>query len=96
MVDKNHAVLFDYGGSYALNKKTGKMTPFERKARGWDLKLQLDAPNHANQVMKQMLAELKEFKVQEFSPAIRFTTVGDGEDGGLRVDPLFRLAVAIQ
>ena len=38
MVDHNHAVLFDSGGSYAIHKKTGRKTTFTRNGRGWDLK----------------------------------------------------------
>ena len=60
MVDHNHAVLFDSGGSYAIHKKTGRKTTFTRNGRGWDLKLVLEAPEKANEVMAGVLAELRE------------------------------------
>ena len=60
MVDHNHSVLFDSSGSYAINKKTGRKTTFTRTARGWDLRLVLEAPAKANEVMAGVLAELRE------------------------------------
>ena len=70
MVDHNHAVFFDSSGSYALNKRTGRKTPFERKGRGWDLKLVLEAPTKANSVMAGMLAELRGEQEKEQPPLI--------------------------
>ena len=58
MVDKGHTVVFDSEGSLALNKKTGRKIPFSRHAGGWDLKLDLEPPETANETTKHMLAEL--------------------------------------
>ena len=67
MVDNGHAVLFDSGGSYALNKKTREKTMFVREGRGWDLELDLEAPEKANKVMNEILAEIRDGKSQEGS-----------------------------
>jgi hypothetical protein len=70
LVDHGHAVLFDSGGSYAFNKKTGVRTPFLRNGKEWDLKLTLEAPEKANQVMAGILAEMQEAKTKTEDPEI--------------------------
>ena len=95
MVDCDHAVLFDSGGSYAMHKKTGKITPFVRKGKGWDLTLEIDAPEHANEVMKQVISELKEIRQDAWQPEIRLQANTGDERLELTQhdDTLFRLAV---
>ena len=101
LVDNNHAVLFDSSGSYAINKKTGAKTRFARSGRGWDLKLTLEAPEKANEVMKEVLAELQEARARDSQPSVELR-VGAGSDLEIvdagspafsREEPLFRLAV---
>jgi hypothetical protein len=73
MVDNGHAVLFDSGGSYALDKRTREKTMFARAGRGWDLELDLEAPEKANKVMSEILAEMRDGKgaeAQEKEPEI--------------------------
>ena len=68
LVDTGHAVLFDGGASYAVNKATGRKTPFVRNGRGWDLTVELEAPNTANKVMAQLIAEMREAQRKEQEP----------------------------
>ena len=82
IVDQNHAVLFDSAGSYALNKKTGEKTMFSRVGRGWNLKLDLEAPNKANKVMQQILAELSEEKQKQNNPMIELKVNGENLEVG--------------
>jgi hypothetical protein len=62
MVDSNQAVLFDSGGSYAYNKKSGELTPFVRSDRGWEISFDLEAPEKANQVRGAWKNKVKDFK----------------------------------
>ena len=107
LVDHGHAVLFDSTGSYALNKKTGIKTAFQRNGKEWDLKMQLEAPDKANEVMGQIIAELRDLKEQAEGPAVILRLASDpevdaendnpwmqvGKKGSVREEPLFRLAV---
>ena len=70
MVDNDHAVLFDKDASYALNKKTGLKTYFTRVARGWDLTLDLEAPDKANKVAANLMAEMRETRHSSMEPEI--------------------------
>ena len=70
MVDKGHAVLFDAGGSYAMNKKTGVKTPFVRKGKGWEVAFDLEAPETANEVSRRIIAEMTEAKAAQSQPTI--------------------------
>ena len=57
MVVEGQAVLFDSSGLYALNKKTGEKIWFRCSGKGWELKLHLEAPNQANEIMNEIVAE---------------------------------------
>ena len=70
MVDMRHTVLFDSSGSYAVNKVTGVKTPFVRKGNDWHLKVTLEAPDKANKVMEQILAEMRELKKVQVESAV--------------------------
>jgi hypothetical protein len=70
MVDAKHTVLFDSSGSYAVNKVTGVKTPFLRKGNDWHLKLTLEAPDKANKVMSQILAEMRELRKVQIEAAV--------------------------
>jgi hypothetical protein len=83
LVDRGHSVLFDSTGSYAMNKRTGEKTPFARVGKDWILRLTLEAPQKANIVMAQAMAEMRELKT---SAAVPVAVVE-------RAEPLFRLAV---
>ena len=70
LVDKGHAVLFDAGGSYAWNKKTGVTTPFVRVGKGWDLTFDLEAPEAANEISKKLIAEMRQSQLQAAQPQL--------------------------
>ena len=55
MVDAGHILVFDSGGSYAVNKKTGRVTQFKRKPKGWELTLDIAAPDQANKDREKFL-----------------------------------------
>ena len=96
MVDHGHAVLFDSSGSYAINKASGKKTAFVRKGKGWDLTLQLEAPERANAVMHQVVAELREEKARKEQPGIELSIAGKVVADEIdRADPVFRLAMPV-
>ena len=59
MVDQGHTVVFDSSGSYALNKKTGRIIPFNRHAGGWNIEMELEPPARANDITLRQLAELR-------------------------------------
>ena len=58
MVDKGQVVIFDSARSFAYHKETGVETEFVRREGGWDLTLDLEAPDVANQVNQEYLAQL--------------------------------------
>ena len=98
-MDTGHAVLFDPGGSYAINETTKKITPFDRQGKGWDLTLELEAPEVANKVRNDWVQKNK--KVENFKPAIslfdllELDKVDDKKEEdaqGDAWDQLFRLA----
>ena len=89
MVDRDHAVLFDSSGSYAVNKTTGRKTQFARVGRGWDLKLMLEAPEKANKVMAEVIAALEE-KVEAKAPGVQLMLRSQTDDS-FETTP-FRLA----
>ena len=102
LVDHHHAVLFDSGGSFAMNKKTGVKTAFVRSGKEFHLKLLLEAPEKANSVMAGILAELAEVKAKEEQPQVELTLAGGGGLQSVasssrflsgREEPFFRLAV---
>ena len=45
MVDSNHVVIFNAGRSFAVHKGTGIETEFTRSDGGWNLTLDLEAPD---------------------------------------------------
>jgi hypothetical protein len=102
LVDHQHAVLFDSGGSYAINKRTGVKSPFTRNGKDWELKLTLEAPDTANAVTAGIMAQLAEVKARAEHPAVELV-LGGGEVIARvsaptpahynREEPLFRLAV---
>jgi len=88
MVDHGQAVLFDSGGSYAFNKKTGERTPFVRKGKEWEMKVTLEAPAKANEVFAGVLAEMQQAAAKEDQPEITLMMNGGvvGVAGGPEVD----------
>ena len=64
MVDCGHAVVFDKARSFAVHKDSGRTLEFQRNGKGWDLTLELEAPEAANKAAKEgavrRLAELKD------------------------------------
>lgn len=58
MVDAGNRVVFDGDRSYALHKATGRETEFKRTQGGWDLTLDLEAPEVANEVAALQLASV--------------------------------------
>ena len=78
-----------------MNKKTKKVTPFERKGKGWELKVTLEAPEQANAVRKNWQSNQR----SSFAPAISLVdmlqTASSKEEPDDEPDddePLFRLA----
>jgi hypothetical protein len=65
MVDRGHVVIFDSGRSFAYHKQTGMETDFVRREGGWDLTLELEAPELANKVAKDYLAQVTENKQEK-------------------------------
>ena len=65
MVDHGHMVVFDSDGSFAVKKDSGRKTHFERTGKKWQVNLQLEAPEKANQVVAQIMAEMRETQRQE-------------------------------
>ena len=58
LVDNNHTVIFDSGRSFAVHKKSGMETEFSRSDGGWNLTLDLEAPDWTVKDQKQTLAML--------------------------------------
>ena len=56
LVDNNKTVIFDTTGSFAVDKRTGDKQMFERKGKGWDLTLDLQAPDAANEEFSKLRA----------------------------------------
>ena len=65
MVDHGHTVVFDKDGSFAVNKLTGQRLNFSRQGKKFLASFDLEAPEKANRVRAQILAELRETKRQE-------------------------------
>ena len=65
MVDHGHMVVFDSEGSFAVKKDSGRKTHFERTGKKWQVNLQLEAPEKANQMVAQIMAEMRETQRQE-------------------------------
>ena len=65
MVDNNHTVVFDKDGSFAVNKLTGQRLSFSRQGKKFLASFDLEAPEKANRVRAQVLAEMRETKRQE-------------------------------
>ena len=65
MVDHGHMVVFDTEGSFAVKKDSGRKTYFERIGKKRQLNLQLEAPDKANQVVAQVMAEMRETQRQD-------------------------------
>jgi hypothetical protein len=93
MVDHGQAVLFDSGGSYAFNKKTGVRTPFLRKGKEWEMAMTLEAPSKANAVFAGVLAAMRDAQASSIEPEIvlSISSVGSvgsalGVPGGVVVD----------
>ena len=58
MVDRGQVVVFDSTRSFAYHKQTGVETEFVRREGGWDLTLDLEAPEIANKVAQDYLAQM--------------------------------------
>ncbi len=82
MVDKNHTVVFDSGGSYAVNKATGRVAQFTRKAKSWEIDFELEAPETANRVACDYLATLQQQESKKTQPQVQLSIVKP--DGGLQ------------
>ena len=65
MVDHGHMVVFDSEGSFTVKKESGRKTHFERTGKKWQVNLQLEAPEKANQMVAQIMAEMRETQKQE-------------------------------
>ena len=65
MVDNSHTVVFDKEGSFAENEITGQRLSFSRKGKRVLATFDLEAPEKANRVRSQVLAEMRETKRQE-------------------------------
>ena len=85
MVKKGNTVVFDDTGSFSVNKKTGRRLDFEDTSGGWDLVLELEAPDEANRVKATLLAELKEEAKQEEQKAQTSVHVHVGPDAHVEV-----------
>ena len=92
MVDNGHAVLFDSGGSYAFDKKTGHKLHFRREGRGWDLDLELEAPATANRIAKEMLAQVTDNKNGESEAEIDLVKLFEFGGDADEEDMDFRMA----
>jgi hypothetical protein len=88
MVDHGQAVLFDSGGSYAFNKKTGARTPFVRRGKDWVVEMTLEAPDKANEIYAGILAEFNAKAAVGEEPEISLTIQGAG-DGRVVVGSIF-------
>ena len=80
MVDQSHTVIFDSEGSYALNKRTGRKVPFSRHAGGWNLEVELESPEKANEVTHQMLADMQKKPPEEAYGVAIYKDGGDYDD----------------
>ena len=65
MVDQGHMVVFDSDGSFAVKKDSGRKTHFDRSGKKWQLHVQLEAPEKANQKVAQIMAEVRETHRQD-------------------------------
>ena len=65
MVDQGHMVVFDSDGSFAVKKDSGRKTRFDRSGKKWQLHVQLEAPEKANQKVSQIMAEMRETHRQD-------------------------------
>ena len=65
MVAAGQMVVFDAEGSFTYDKASGKKTPFHSTAGGWELTLDLEAPETANKVNQQVIAEIAAEKETE-------------------------------
>ena len=68
-----------------MNKRTGEKTQFARVGKDWLLRLTLEAPQKANEVMAQVMAEMRELKKCAAEPE---AVVEEAS----RAEPLFRMA----
>jgi len=75
MVDKNHTVVFDSGGSYAVHKTTGRVTNFTRKPKSWETGFELEAPEMANRVACDFLAALRQEESKKSQPQVQASIV---------------------
>ena len=63
------------------------------------MRLELEAPEKANEVMGQIIAEMRELRARDEQPAVVLQLAGEetitssGDGAGHRDDQLFRLAV---
>ena len=65
MTRSGQTVVFDETGSFTFNKATGVKTMFEDKTSGWDVVLDIEAPDTANKVAQQVLAQLHALKAEK-------------------------------
>ena len=65
MVDSGHTVVFDRLRSFAIHNETGLQKEFKRHEGGWDLHLELEAPELANAEAVQALAALQADRVKK-------------------------------
>ena len=64
-------MVFDSSGSFVIDKATGEKQPFERKGKGWDLTLELQAPEAANQYFQELKALTKAEQRSTDNPQIQ-------------------------
>ena len=57
MVEAGHVVVFDKARAFAVHKATGRQRDFQRHGGGWDMILDLEAPELANEEAADMQAE---------------------------------------
>ena len=65
LVDRGNIVVFDSSRSFAYHKETGVETEFVRREGGWDLTLELEAPEIANKEFQDYLAQMSVEKSDE-------------------------------
>ena len=68
LIDTGHAVLFDSSGSYAMHKKTKSIQPFRREGQGWKVDFDIEAPDKANEVLQQLMEEIKAIRTPPQQP----------------------------
>ena len=55
MAQQGHCVCFGPDRAFAYKKKTGRVIPFESSPNGWNLTVELEAPNDANSKLQEIM-----------------------------------------